>query len=118
MKIVRGLSNARPSDRGCVLTIGNFDGMHLGHRMVLETAQRESQKLAATAVALTFDPHPATVLRPDSVPGLLTPTPFKLRLMERMGFTHALVLASMIRPRATRKATAAQRMVEQWLTIG
>jgi riboflavin kinase/FMN adenylyltransferase len=75
-----------------VIAAGVFDGMHLGHRMVLETAQRESQKLAATAVALTFDPHPATVLRPDSVPGLLTPTPYRLRLMERMGFTHALVL--------------------------
>jgi riboflavin kinase/FMN adenylyltransferase len=75
-----------------VIAAGVFDGMHLGHRMVLETAHRESQKISGTAVALTFDPHPATVLRPDSVPGLLTPTPFKLRLMERMGFKHALVL--------------------------
>ena len=92
MRVLRSIEGLAEISGPVVIAAGVFDGMHLGHRMVLETAQRESQKLAATAVALTFDPHPATVLRPDSVPGLLTPTPFKLRLMERMGFTHALVL--------------------------
>ena len=92
MRVLRSIDGLAEIPGPVVIAAGVFDGMHLGHRMVLETAQRESQKLAATAVALTFDPHPATVLRPDSVPGLLTPTPFKLRLMERMGFTHALVL--------------------------
>ena len=92
MRVLRSIEGLAEISGPAVIAAGVFDGMHLGHRMVLETAQRESQKLAATAVALTFDPHPATVLRPDSVPGLLTPTPFKLRLMERMGFTHALVL--------------------------
>ena len=75
-----------------VLAAGVFDGMHLGHRAVLETALDESRRLEATAVALTFDPHPATVLRPDAVPRLLTSTPFKLRLMATLGFTHALVV--------------------------
>lgn len=75
-----------------VLAVGVFDGMHLGHRAVLETALEESRRLGATAVALSFDPHPATVLRPDAVPRLLTPTPQKLRLMERLGFHHALVV--------------------------
>ena len=92
MRVLRSIDGLAEIPGPVVIAAGVFDGMHLGHRMVLETAQRESQKLAATAVALTFDPHPATVLRPDSVPALLTPTPFKLRLMERMGFTHALVL--------------------------
>ena len=92
MRVLRSIDGLAEIPGPVVIAAGVFDGMHLGHRMVLETAQRESQKLAATAVALTFDPHPATVLRPDSVPGLLTPTLYKLRLMERMGFTHALVL--------------------------
>lgn len=92
MRVLRSIDGLAEIPGPVVIAAGVFDGMHLGHRMVLETAQGESQKLAATAVALTFDPHPATVLRPDSVPGLLTPTPYKLRLMERMGFTHALVL--------------------------
>jgi riboflavin kinase/FMN adenylyltransferase len=75
-----------------VLAAGVFDGMHLGHRAVLETALEESRRIQATAVALTFDPHPATVLRPHAVPRLLTPTPHKLRLMESLGFSHALVV--------------------------
>lgn len=75
-----------------VLAAGVFDGMHLGHRSVLETALEESRRAGATAVALSFDPHPASVLRPDAIPRLLTPTPNKLRLMERLGFRHALVV--------------------------
>jgi riboflavin kinase/FMN adenylyltransferase len=75
-----------------VLAAGVFDGMHLGHRAVLETALAESRRLQATAVALTFDPHPATVLRPDAVPRLLTPTPHKLRLIESLGIPVALVV--------------------------
>ena len=75
-----------------VLAAGVFDGMHLGHRAVLETALEESRRIQATAVALTFDPHPATVLRPHAVPRLLTPTPHKLRLMEALGFSRALVV--------------------------
>ena len=92
MRVLRSIDGLAEIPGPVVIAAGVFDGMHLGHRMVLETALRESRKLGATAVALTFDPHPATVLRPDAVPGLLTPTPFKLRLMERMGFSHALVL--------------------------
>jgi riboflavin kinase/FMN adenylyltransferase len=75
-----------------VLAAGVFDGMHLGHRAVLETALAESRRLGAVAVALTFDPHPASILRPDAVPRLLTPTPRKLRLMEELGFETALVV--------------------------
>ena len=92
MRVLRSIDGLAEIPGPVVIAAGVFDGMHLGHRMVLETALRESRKLGATAVVLTFDPHPATVLRPDAVPGLLTPTPFKLRLMERMGFSHALVL--------------------------
>jgi riboflavin kinase / FMN adenylyltransferase len=75
-----------------VLAAGVFDGMHLGHRAVLETALAESRRLQATAVALSFDPHPATVLRPDAVPRLLTPTPHKLRLIESLGIPVALIV--------------------------
>jgi riboflavin kinase/FMN adenylyltransferase len=75
-----------------VLAAGVFDGMHLGHRAVLETALAESRRIQATAVALTFDPHPASVLRPEAVPRLLTPTPHKLRLIESLGIPVALVV--------------------------
>ncbi|MFM8983216.1 MAG: bifunctional riboflavin kinase/FAD synthetase [Spartobacteria bacterium] len=92
MQILRSIEDLAEIPGPVVIAAGVFDGMHLGHQAVLGEALRESKKIGATAVALTFDPHPATVLRPDAVPGLLTPTPFKLRLMERLGITHALVV--------------------------
>lgn len=92
MRVLRSIDGLAQIPGPVVIAAGVFDGMHLGHQAVLSEALRESKKIGATAVALTFDPHPTTVLRPDAVPGLLTPTPFKLRLMERMGVTHALVL--------------------------
>lgn len=92
MRVLRSIDGLAEIQGPVVIAAGVFDGMHLGHQAVLSEALRESKKIGATAVALTFDPHPTTVLRPDAVPGLLTPTPFKLRLMERMGITHALVL--------------------------
>jgi len=92
MRVLRSIEGLAEIQGPVVIAAGVFDGMHLGHQAVLSEALRESKKIGATAVALTFDPHPTTVLRPDAVPGLLTPTPFKLRLMERMGVTHALVV--------------------------
>lgn len=93
MRVLRSIEGLAEIPGPVVIAAGVFDGMHLGHQAVLGCALRESEKIAATPVALSFDPHPATVLRPEAIPGLLTPTPFKLRLMERMGFTHALVVA-------------------------
>ncbi len=92
MRVLRSIDGLAEIQGPVVIAAGVFDGMHLGHQAVLRDALRESARIGATPVALSFDPHPATILRPDSVPGLLTPTPFKIRLMERMGFTHALVV--------------------------
>ena len=92
MRVLRSIDGLAEIQGPVVIAAGVFDGMHLGHRAVLRDALRESERIGATPVALSFDPHPATILRPGAVPGLLTPTPFKLRLMERMGFTHALVV--------------------------
>jgi riboflavin kinase/FMN adenylyltransferase len=92
MQVIRSIKGLAEIQGPVVIAAGVFDGMHLGHQAVLGKAMRESKKIGATAVALTFEPHPATVLRPDAVPGLLTPTPIKLRLMERMGVNHAMVV--------------------------
>ncbi len=75
-----------------VLAAGVFDGVHLGHQAVLRTAQSAAREIGGTAVALTFDPHPAAVLRPSEVPQLLTSTESKLSLFEMLGIENTLVV--------------------------
>ena len=82
------------------VTIGNFDGMHLGHQKILETVNqwiglketlyKKPEQLVATA--LTFYPHPAKVLRPDTAPLLLSTLPQRLAAFEQAGMNAALVL--------------------------
>ena len=74
------------------LAIGVFDGVHLGHRAVIEHALRAAETSGGTAAALTFDPHPAAILRPQLAPALLTSTRHKLRLLAQLGVRHALVV--------------------------
>ena len=71
------------------LAIGVFDGVHLGHQAVIQTALRQPH---GSPVVVTFDPHPARVLRPDRAPLLLTSTRHKLLLLERLGVPNVLVL--------------------------
>lgn len=67
------------------MAIGVFDGVHRGHQELIGRTLREAETLEATAVVLTFDPHPARVLRPDAAPHLLTSTAHKQRLIEALG---------------------------------
>ena len=75
-----------------VLAAGVFDGFHLGHRAVIERAIVDARAVGGTPVVVTFDPHPAAVLRPQSAPPLLTSTRHKLRLLADAGIAHVLVL--------------------------
>jgi riboflavin kinase/FMN adenylyltransferase len=68
MKVLRSLERARGKLRRSVLTIGNFDGVHRGHQVILERLRREADARGADAVVLTFDPHPVSVVRPDAAP--------------------------------------------------
>lgn len=92
MKTFRSIDALAEIDVPVVLAVGVFDGMHLGHQAVLRAASDSAARIGGVPVALTFDPHPASVLRPDNAPRLLTPLDHKLRLMERQGIRHALVL--------------------------
>jgi len=71
--------------------VGNFDGVHRAHAHVLGEIVSRARQNGAKAVAVTFEPHPARILRPESGLKLLTPTPEKLRLLEQTG-VHAVVL--------------------------
>jgi len=91
MRVIRGLDDAGAL-RGCAAAIGNFDGVHLGHRRLLETAQARAATHRSLSVALTFEPHPAQVLRPRMAPPTLTPLPRKLELLEEAGMDATVVL--------------------------
>lgn len=72
--------------RGGVIAIGNFDGVHRGHRSVLERALEIARARGLPALVLTFEPHPRTVFRPEQPVFRLTPAPLKARILEGMGF--------------------------------
>jgi riboflavin kinase / FMN adenylyltransferase len=78
--------------RPCVLTLGNFDGVHRGHRAVLSALVEAGHRLALPAVAVTFDPHPVAVLRPDQAPELISPGPVRDDLLAESGLDGLLVL--------------------------
>jgi riboflavin kinase/FMN adenylyltransferase len=75
-----------------VVAIGNFDGVHLGHRENLSSVVAEARTLGARAVAVTFDPHPEQFLRPAKAPKLLTLMDERLRLLALTGIDEVLVL--------------------------
>ncbi|MFC6005510.1 bifunctional riboflavin kinase/FAD synthetase [Angustibacter luteus] len=83
-----------PTDlSGAVVTLGNFDGVHAGHRAVLARVVERARALSATSVAITFDPHPVQVLFPDRAPELVTSLDQRLDLMSATGLDAALVMA-------------------------
>ena len=71
-RCITGLDKVPPQARGCVLTLGNFDGVHLGHRSILASARALADAEKMPVVAMTFDPPPDLVLRPDDPPRRLT----------------------------------------------
>ncbi|HXW31101.1 MAG TPA: bifunctional riboflavin kinase/FAD synthetase, partial [Xanthobacteraceae bacterium] len=78
--------------KGGVVAIGNFDGVHRGHRAVIAAAVDRAMALRRPAVALTFEPHPRHLLRPDEPMFRLTDAATKLRLLAATGLDGAVVL--------------------------
>ena len=74
-----------------IVTIGNFDGIHLGHRAILETVVDRARVLDGEAVVYTFDPHPRKVIRSGNAPALLTTLEQKLELLEAAGVDVVIV---------------------------
>ena len=90
--IFRSLAEIPSGFGPTMAAIGNFDGVHLGHRENLAAAVREARSAGVRAVAITFDPHPERFLRPARAPRLITPTPERLRLLVETGIDAVLVL--------------------------
>lgn len=68
MRVFAGSESVEGRTRGCILTVGNFDGLHLGHQALIESVTRRASELGRPAGLYTFDPHPRRVLYPDSAP--------------------------------------------------
>jgi riboflavin kinase / FMN adenylyltransferase len=82
-----------PSDFGpCAITIGNFDGVHAGHRKILRRVAALAREEGWKAAALTFDPHPAKLLSPATAPRLLTTLDQRARMMLEQGIDQILIL--------------------------
>ncbi len=92
MELIRGLLNIRERQRSCVVTIGTFDGIHLGHQALLERAKEHAARLSAPTVLLTFEPMPREYLSPEAPPARLTSLRERLRVLEGMGLDNVLVL--------------------------
>ncbi|HKA35875.1 MAG TPA: bifunctional riboflavin kinase/FAD synthetase [Thermoanaerobaculia bacterium] len=92
MRVVRDPLRAPDLPRGGVVTIGNFDGVHLGHRRILGTVAARAREVSRPSVAITFEPHPLAVLRPDHAPRRIQTLRQKEEAVEAMGIENLLVI--------------------------
>jgi riboflavin kinase/FMN adenylyltransferase len=90
MQLISDLSQREPTP--AILTIGTFDGVHLGHQSLLRETVRSAREKGIVAVALTFEPAPREVLRPDQPLAYLTKLPEKLKYMEKTGLDETVVV--------------------------
>lgn len=75
-----------------VLTIGNYDGIHVGHRRIIERVKQKAKELSGTSMLMTFHPHPMSVLRPSQYTRIITPLYVKKRLIEETGIDVLIVV--------------------------
>lgn len=92
MRLIRGLHNLRPADRGCVATIGNFDGVHLGHRAVFRRLQERGAALGLPTTVITFEPQPMEFFAPAHAPARLTRLREKLAAIADAGIDRVMLL--------------------------
>ena len=92
MQIIRNLSEIPPRFGPAIVSVGNFDGVHRGHRWILDRVMESARERNARSVALTFEPHPMCVLRPENAPKLITPLLARLELLEATGIDSVIVL--------------------------
>ena len=92
MRVFRSLDELPADWNATVISIGNFDGVHRAHRKVLANVVDRARQLNAHSLAVTFDPHPLRVLRPESAPPLILPLPQKLAALEQIGIGATLVV--------------------------
>ncbi len=92
MELIRGRHNLRPRHRGCVATIGNFDGVHLGHSAVIAQLTARARALGLPSCVVTFEPHPREFFDPGNAPARLSRLRDKAAAIAQLGVDRLLVL--------------------------
>ena len=92
MKVIREIETIRKPFKDPVITIGNFDGVHRGHRALFQRVIDWAKKLGGESVVMTFDPHPLQVLAPEKGPDFITPHARKLQLIQQEGIDGVIVV--------------------------
>src|SRR5206468_12098876 len=91
MRVIRHLAHRRERLGPSVLTLGNFDGAHLGHQAIITGAVARARELGAQAVALTFEPHPVAVLAPERAPPVIQTLHDRLASLRALGIDVTLL---------------------------
>ncbi|WP_428609569.1 bifunctional riboflavin kinase/FAD synthetase [Sedimenticola sp.] len=92
MQVIRGLHNLRVEHRGCVATIGNFDGVHLGHQAVFRNLRERAAAFGLPTTVVTFEPQPMEFFAPDAAPARLTRMREKLQALKDAGIDRVVLL--------------------------
>ena len=91
MKVISSLEDIKEPFAYAVITVGNFDGVHIGHQGLLKEVKKRADKMSGTSVVLTFEPHPLKVLKEKKIP-LITPFERKIELIEKLGIDVVICL--------------------------
>lgn len=92
MKIIRGVHNLTSVSHGCVATIGNFDGVHLGHQQIFAHLKKQATQLALPSLVITFEPHPFEFFQSSAAPSRLTCFREKMTLFAKQGIHRVLCI--------------------------
>ncbi len=109
MELLHDLRDRLPTSVSAAVAVGVFDGVHLGHREILRTVRSAAERLAVASAVVTFDTHPAYVVRPENAPKLLTTLEQKLELLDAQGLDYCYV----INFDESRAGTRPERFVDQ-----